>query len=117
MAVDGDRVIAAVDHAAEERFAQAFGNMAATNGAVESAGVAVEIFETPGHADENMEVVGIEEPTFTGAMGGDGGDDAFEGQGKDARIGVISADDGQCVFAASVSKEGQFAYGHAFPEF
>jgi len=60
MAVDRDRIIAAVDHAAEERLAEAFRNVAATDGGIESAGIAVEIFEAIGHANEDMEVIGIE---------------------------------------------------------
>jgi len=49
-------------------------------------------------------------------MGGDGGDAAFEGQGKDARVGVFGPNDRQGMFAARVSQEGQFSFGHAFPE-
>ena len=79
MAVDRDRVIAAMDHAVDERFAQAFGNVAATDGGIECAGITVKIFEAFGHANKDVEVVGIEETTFGGAMGSDAGDSAFEG--------------------------------------
>ncbi len=78
MAMDRNGIIAAMDQAAEEGFAEAFGNVAATDGAVEGAGVAVEILEPLGHANKNVEVVGIEEATFGGTMGGDGVDAAFE---------------------------------------
>ena len=106
MAVNGNWIVAAVNHAVDEGFAEAFGDVAATDGSIECAGIAVEIFEASGHADEDMEVVGIEEATFGGAMGGDGGDAALEGQGEDARVSVFGADHWKCMFAAGVGKEG-----------
>jgi len=104
MAVDGDWIIAAVNQAAEEGFAEAFGNVAATDGSIESAGIGVEILEAFGHANKDVEVVGIEETTFGGAMGGDGGDAAFEGQSKDARVSVLGPNDGKGVFAAGMGE-------------
>ena len=60
MAVDRYGIIAAMDHSIDERFAQAFGNVAATDGGIESAGITVKIFEAFCHADEYVKVVGIE---------------------------------------------------------
>lgn len=117
MAVDGDRIIAAVDHAAEEGFAEALWDVASANGDVEGAVVAVKILEAFGHADENVKVFGVEQAAFGSAMGGDCRDAAFEGQGKDAWIGIFGSNDRKGVFAAGVGEEGQFGLGHAFPEF
>lgn len=114
--MDWDGVIAAMDHAIDERFAKAFGDVAATDGGIECAGITVEILEALGHANKDVEVVGIKETALGGAMGGDGCDAAFEGQGEDAWIGVFGANDGQGVFTAGVGEEGQFGFGHAFPE-
>ena len=79
MAMDRDRVIAAMNQAAKEGFAETFGNVAATDGAVEGADIGVEILEACAHANEDVEVVGIEKTTFGGAMRGDGVDAALEG--------------------------------------
>jgi len=117
VAMDGDWIITAMDHAVDERFAEALGNVATTDGAIEGADIAVKILEAFGHANKDVEVVGIEETTFGGAMSGDGGDAAFEGQGKDSGIGVFGFYDRQRVLAAGVGKERQFGFGHAFPEF
>ena len=115
--MDGDGVIAAMYHAIDERFAKAFGDVAATDGGIECAGITVEILEALGHANKDVKVVGIKETTLGGAMGGDGGDAAFKGQGKDARIGIFGANDGEGMFTACVGEEGQFGFGHALPEF
>jgi hypothetical protein len=79
VAVDGDGIIAAVDHAAEERFAEAVGDVTSANRNVEGAVVAVKIFEALRHAGEDVEVFRVEEAAFGSAMGRDGGDAAFEG--------------------------------------
>src|SRR5258708_37909099 len=112
MAVDGDGVIAAMYHAIDERFAKAFGDVAATDGGIECAGITIEILEALGHANKDVEVVGIKETALGGAMGGDRCDAAFEGQSEDAWVGIFGANDWQGVVAAGVSEEGQFGCGH-----
>ena len=101
--MDGDGVIAAMYHAIDERFAKAFGDVAATDGGIECAGITIEILEALGHANKDVEVVGIKETALGGAMGGDCCDAAFEGQGEDAWIGVFGANDGERMFATCVS--------------
>src|SRR5205807_2490591 len=82
MAVDGDGIIAAMDHAAEEWFAKTFGNVASANRNIEGAGVAVQILEAFNQADKNVEIFRIEEATFGAAMSGDSDDAAFQRQGQ-----------------------------------
>src|SRR5882724_2272058 len=98
MAVDRNRIITAVHHSIYQRFTKALRRVAAANRHVEGAGVAVKIWEAFGHAGENVEVFGIEQPTPGGAMGGDDIDAAFQWQRQDARIGVLAAEDGDSMF-------------------
>src|SRR5690348_5730007 len=110
MAVNGHRIVAAMQDSAHERFAQTFGNVTSANRNVEGAGVAVKVFEAFGHASKDVEVFGIEEAAFGPAMGRDGGDAAFERQSENPRIGVFSANNGNCMLAAGVSQERKFGF-------
>ena len=95
MAVDGDGKIAAVDQAFGERFGEAFSDVASAEWDVEGAGIAIKILKPAGHAFEDMEVFGIGEAAFGGAMSGDDVDAAFQRESQNARVGVFGADDGQ----------------------
>src|SRR5215831_16996240 len=56
VAVDRHGIIAAVDNAAHEGLAQAFGDVATANRDVEGAGVAVEIWVAVGHFGEDVKI-------------------------------------------------------------
>src|SRR5688572_4713660 len=51
--------VAAVQHARDERLLEAFGDMAAADRNVKSAGVAVEVWKLPKHVRKHVEVLGI----------------------------------------------------------
>jgi len=116
MTVNGHGIIAAVDHAVYERFSDTFSYMSAAERHVEGTVVAVEIGKAAGHAFEDMEIFGIGEAGFGGAMSGDDVDAAFEWKSQDTRIRIVGPDDGHGVFAAGVGQERKTSLGHALPE-
>ena len=116
VAVNRHRVIAAVNHAAQKRFAQTFRHVAATNGHIERAGIAVKVGEALRHPGKDMKIFRVKQSTLGTAMGGDHRHPALQRQSQNARIRKFGADDRQRVLAASVRQQRQFGFGHAFPK-
>ena len=116
MAMHRDRIIAAVNHPAEQGLFEAFPHMASSNGHIKGAGVAIKVGIAGGHFGEGMEILGVEESAFCAAVGCDDSNTALEREGEDLWVGELGRNDRHGMFAAGMGEQWQFCLGHTFPE-
>ena len=83
---------------------------------VQRGSVGKKIFVFAEHLREFRKIIGIQQTTACGAMRGNGGDAAFQGQPQDFRILIIPIDNLQRIFSARMGQKRQSRLGHFGPE-
>ena len=91
MAIDRNWKITPMNQPLNNRFTNAFGHMAATDGDSKGAIIAIEIGEALKHAGKDMEIFRVRHPAFSAAMSGNDAQAALEWKGQTSWVAVFAA--------------------------